>query len=322
MADEPTCPRCSAPRGDGAECPRCGVIYAKAAQRRAREQHASELVVTAVAEEPAPAFQGTDLGGMSDFSGGVDLPSEDDGEQRGELLVRMVAIPAALGAFWLLEQSRGLHGLIRTFLSMWVHELGHAVMGWLCGLSAVPGPWRTSIADERSVVVVLVFLAAWGTALWYAVQLRRWGWVATAGALVVLQLICPLLPLSRAHALVTFAGDGGLFVLGAALMLTVYAPPESALVRGQLRFGLLAIGAAAFIDGVVTWWSVKQDWANLPLGDIQGVGLSDPAVLVERHQWTEVEILHRYLGLAALCAVFLAAVWAAQLVIAQRRGRE
>src|SRR4051812_23508275 len=127
MEQEATCPRCHAPRGDGAECPRCGVIYARAAERRARDLAAAgplELTTSAPEQQfqPTPILQTT-----------ADAALEPE-----ELWIRRLAIPVALAAFWVIDQSDMLHALARTFLSMWVHELGHAVTAWLSGVSAVP----------------------------------------------------------------------------------------------------------------------------------------------------------------------------------------
>ena len=44
------------------------------------------------------------------------------------------------------------HCLQRTFLSMMVHELGHAVTAWWCGFGALPGLWKTLIPETRGVV--------------------------------------------------------------------------------------------------------------------------------------------------------------------------
>jgi len=118
-----------------------------------------------------------------------------------------------------------------------------------------------------------------------------------------------------------FAGDGGCFVLGTMLMLTVYAREEHPIRRDQLRWGLLVIGALAFMD-VRTVWSGPFD--GLPFGENEG-GLSDPSVLTEVYGWSLLTLVNRYNQLAHAClallaVVYLAAIYA-QTVLAHERSQ-
>ena len=88
-------------------------------------------------------------------------------ETQLESRLRTWAIPAALaGAFLIVSTGPG-HFLARIFLTMWVHELGHATAAWLCGFPAFPGPWLTPMAESRSGPFgFLVFLAIASGAFW------------------------------------------------------------------------------------------------------------------------------------------------------------
>src|SRR3954471_2206666 len=106
--------------------------------------------------------------------------------------LRTWAIPVALlGSFLLVATAAG-HFLVRVFLSMWVHEIGHATAAWLCGILAFPGPWLTPMAQSRSGLFgFLVFAAIAGTAYWsWRVERRRLA--VTMTALVAVQLFCTL----------------------------------------------------------------------------------------------------------------------------------
>ncbi len=139
-----TCPRCGAPRPAAlVECPRCGVIYAKAEAR------------AAVLEPSGPSA----AEGVPEFEGGPAL----------EVRIRTWAIPVALLCAWVLVSTGPGRAVVRIFFSMWVHELGHAAAAWLCGFLAVPGPWRTLTASGRSPV----FAALLSAALIYAI-VRSW----------------------------------------------------------------------------------------------------------------------------------------------------
>jgi len=208
--------------------------------------------------------------------------------------LRTWAIPAALaGAFLIVSTGPG-HFLTRIFLSMWVHELGHATTAWLCAFPAFPGPWLTPMAESRSGPFgFLVFLAIASGAVWSWRTERRRSSVALA-ALLPVQLFCTAaLSEARAKQLIVFMGDGGCMVLGTLLILSVYAPEESALKRGWLRWGFLVIGAAAFADAFAQWWASRTDFDRIPFGMNEGAGLSDPSVLSQTYSWSTDQMVHR-----------------------------
>src|SRR5205823_1169102 len=153
---------------------------------------------------------------------------------------RRFAIPGALGVALAFHAWPTGHWLQRTFLSMIVHELGHAITAWWCGFAALPTVWKTLIPDERGVIVPL------------------------------------------------------------------------ALAAGGLRWGLLAIGAAAYVDTFATWWAARSDLGAIPLGEIEGVGLSDPSKLIEDYGWKTHQMVSRYVTLGVTCLIVLTAVYAWQ----------
>jgi len=129
--------------------------------------------------------------------------------------------------------------------------------------------------------------------------------------LLAVQLFCTLaLSEARAKQVVVFMGDGGCLVLGSLLMLTVYAPEDSALKRGWLRWGFLVIGAGAFADAFAQWWASRTDFERIPFGMNEGVGLSDPSVLSETYRWSTEQIVGRYVALGCVCLAILAAAYA------------
>jgi len=267
---EPTaaCPRCGAPRAGGTECPRCGVIYAKARPPAPRAR--------AEAAPPPPLAPDT-----APWRGELD-------DARLELALRAAVPPLALGVAWVLVSSPSGHALARTFLSMWVHELGHAVAAWLCGLGAFPGPWRTPVSDSRLALVPLAVAAGLGAVIYRGRRQRR-----------------PTLV------------DGGSLVLGTLLMATIYARPESRLRRGALRWGLAGIGATSVVDALDTWLRARADAGRIPLGEIEGVGLSDASKLTEVYGWTFGQLTGRYVALGAVCAAAIAAMYVAGIARAR-----
>jgi hypothetical protein len=229
-------------------------------------------------------------------------------DARRELYVRALALPGALiGAQCAVALSPGLVHL----MAMWVHESGHAAAAWLTGFAAFPGPWITPVADERSLFVTLLLAGALMAGIYHAWQRERGFWVAVASVVLVCALsgAFALHPL-RARQLITFAGDGGCFVLGSVLMLTMYARAEHPLRREHLRWVCLAVGALAFMDVRVTW---SGGPGALPFGE-DDRGFSDASVLTELDGWTPALLVDRYAQLAAACFIVLACAWAIGLL--------
>jgi hypothetical protein len=279
-----TCPRCGAPRLLQIDCPRCGVIYTKAEVR-------------ALVREEAPAISETPV--YSGWSDGRD-------EMASELRIRAIAVPLVLGFAWLLVNGGFLRMLTRTFLTMWIHELGHATTAWFCGFAAIPLPWVTMTPESRSIIFPVALA---GLLIAWIVRSRMRGervGVIIGATLLLAQLAGTLLlSVPRARQFIVFGGDGGLFVLGTVLMSTMFVTPGHHLQRSWLRWGFLVIGACAFMDGFKTWLDAHRDFAAIPFGANEGVGLSDASRLVDDYNWGANDLIRRYLVLAGVCFAIL-----------------
>jgi hypothetical protein len=249
-------------------------------------------------------------------------PALDAPDPALEWKLRAIALPAAIALAYAFHAWPTGHWLQRTFLSMMVHELGHAVTAWWCGFAALPTVWKTLIPETRSAFVsLLVFgLEAWLFVRGWVGQ--RMAWTAAALVLVVAQAIATLeISTDRAQEAITFGGDGGAMVLGALLMLTFFAGPTSRLRVHHLRWGFLVIGAAAVVDTFATWTAARADPDTIPFGEIEGVGLSDPSKLDEVYNWTTHQIVHRYITLGTACLVVLGIAWLYFTYAAYRAAR-
>ena len=222
--------------------------------------------------------------------------------------VTAAAIPGALVVALLFHLWPTGQFLQRTWLAMPVHELGHAVTAWWCGFGAIPTLWKTLIPEERGLVWVLV-AGLEGGLFWLGWQ-RSWMALSGLGlGLALLQLIGTQADPTTAQVWITFGGDAGAMVLGTLLMASFFIPK---LAEGGLRWGLLAIGAAAFVDAFATWWAARTDPDVIPFGEIEGVGLSDPTKLVEDHGWTIAQLVGRHVTVGVACLVLLGALTAWQ----------
>lgn len=287
-----TCPRCHAPRVDAPDCPRCGVIYERA---QAPELDIASLLVP-IAE---PVFEPEQA-----WSGQVD-------DARYERQIRLFALPVALVVAKLAMMSDTLHFLSRTFLSMWIHELGHATTAWFAGYGAFPGPWFTRISSER-MFLVPVFLA--GGLGYLGLRGHRAGKPMVVGIAVLLFVVQLVLTFGvkakTAQMIFIFGGDAGALIWGTVLMSTMYASADSKLRRGALRWGFLVIGAITFMDVFDTWWTAHGNFDAIPYGRNEGVGLSDASRLSEDFGWSSRQIVNRFLTVAGVCGVALVGVYA------------
>lgn len=228
-----------------------------------------------------------------------------------EWKLRAIAVPAALLVAIGFHAFPLLHQIQRIWLSMWIHELGHAVTALWSGYGAAPMPWRTAISPDR-MLLVTALVALLNVALlarWYAS--RRWLLVGVAVALLLAQYVMTFVwSVNEATIAFTFGGDGGAMVLGTALMLTFFVGKDSQIYQGALRWGFLCIGAAAFVDTFATWWAARTDPSVIPFGEIEGVGLSDPTKLVRIYQWSTDDLVDRYVTLGVGCLIVLVAAYA------------
>lgn len=239
-----------------------------------------------------------------------------------EWKLRAAAVPAAIALAFAFHAWPTGHWLQRTFLSMMVHELGHATTAWWCGFAALPTVWKTLIPEARGALAPVLVLAVEAALILRGWNRQRMAWVAAGLALAGVQAIGTLgTSVYRAQEAITFGGDAGAMVLGTLLMLTFFAGPESRLRTQQLRWGFLVIGAAALVDTFATWTAARRDPDAIPFGEIEGVGLSDPSKLDEIYNWTAHQIVHRYLEVGTACFVVLAAAWLYATYTARRAAQ-
>lgn len=295
------CPKCEFDHPlQTTECLKCGIVFSR--YQAAIEAAATQASVAApLAVEPLPIVPATDF-------------LEDRADPAQEFKYRIFALPVALLVARVLTGT-GLR-MVFGMLAMVLHESGHAITAWFAGRWAVPMPWVTMHGDSRSWPVVLLLASAIIFGGYVAWRTERWPWLCAAVLLLLFQLTMLSVP---SEAWIVFGGDGGALVLGTILMATFYAPRESALARSWgLRWGLLAIGALAFMQ-VYRLWS--GPYADFPFGEIEGVNLSDPSLLTEMFGWSTAQLVDRYLRLADVCFAALLAVYVWGLISAYREKR-
>jgi len=296
------CPKCHFEHPlQSSECLRCGLVFSKYAGESAGESVSNAAATDFPPPTVEPPLSADELLALQR-------------KAHRELMCRVFALPGALLLGWLVVETMPL---LADFLRMWTHECGHAIAGWLCGYMALPTAWITIRSAERERIVSLLLAAGLSFGGYVAWRAERWFWVVVSAAVLVLLIAGNMLTEFKAAGLFTFGGDAGSFVVATILMATFYARPESAMCRKQLRWGLLLLGAIAFMDAYLTWaggFEKIVDW----LEDMER-GPSDLMQLTQMYGWTIGEMQARFLRVAHLCMVVLAGMYAAGIVQAMQR---
>lgn len=297
-----TCPWCNAPRGLGPDCPRCGANYAKA---EAIKQHGKAAAPPPAAPRETRAQEDTgQLLGIDDMPDRVEDPQL-------ELKFCIAAIPAMLFVALLFNLSGLGHGLQRMFFAMPMHELGHAVTGWLCGFFAIPTLWVTRVPEEPTLLVSAILVVGMGTVMYRGWNAGKPGLVALGAVILALHAIGTLaLQYHTAQMLIIFGGYGMGMILSVLLMASFFFGKDTNLYKGSLRWGFVAIGAAGFVDNFGVWVRSWRDHNDIPFGMQEGSGKSDPLKLVEDFNWTIETLVGRYMALGVCCLLVLVAVYA------------
>lgn len=305
-----SCPWCNAPRGTGEACPKCGANYAKAQQIRTQGR------AQAVAAAPPPVAEAV----PETPPAVAEPPAVEDPAL--ELKFCIAAIPAMLALGVLFHVAAPF--LQRTFLAMPVHELGHAAAAWFTGHWAIPTLWKCLHGEERGFVTPVVVAGLIGLLMVRAWRDENRGLLALGAVLLLLQIAGTLVIRQRtADMLIVFGGDGIGMVLATALMASFFFGKDTQLYKGALRWGFVAIGAAAFTDIFSTWWAARSDFGRIPFGEQEGGLQSDATRLVDEFGWEAGQMARRFvaLGLACLAALAVVYAWGVREALQRVRSR-
>jgi hypothetical protein len=198
------CPRCGFDNDEAAgECARCGVVFAKleAPDGAAVETAGATVPPTGeLADDPPPLVHRAEQRRC-----GLEP------EARNALL-----IGAGLAALVL---ALPFVRFVFSYMTILVHELGHAIFAWLFGYPAIPafdfhyGGGFTSYENRKTLLLLLIF-AGWACAIW-AYRRHRPGLAAVAG-LAGLYTLVALTPLHEQ--LIGFMGHGTELIFAAIFL--------------------------------------------------------------------------------------------------------
>lgn len=197
---------------------------------------------------------------------------------------------------------------------VWIHEFGHATIGWMTGHRALPLPlgW-TPIASEQSLFVYfgilfllgLMFVAGWR-------ERKRWP-MFLAVALAGLQAYMTWrLPPDTAKMWIDFGGVGGEFYLSAAMVGLFYFRFPEKFRWGVCRYVFLFIGAGSFFFTFAMWQRIRRGDEGIPYGSMingEDDAGGDMNGLHDEWGWSQSEIIHTYTRLGNACLIAVAVVY-------------
>lgn len=237
----------------------------------------------------------------------VDLCSFQNRFSNTFIFPSLLALAAALNG---LEPVR----LLLFGIDVWIHEVGHAAVAWLCGRRALPLPFGwTSVNPERSTFVYFAVLLLLALLAWAGIQEnRRWP-LALAGGLAVLQfwgtwVVSP----DTFDMLLSFGGIGGEFYLSTLLIVSFYFPLPDYFRWDFYRYPTLIAAGFTFLGSFWQWRQIDRGLEAIPWGSIFG-GAGDAGGDMNQlnlvHSWSTARIIDTYNGLGSFCAIAIISVY-------------
>ena len=228
-------------------------------------------------------------------------------------IINALAPPAV--AFLAILLQKSVLGFFFTGFHVWIHEFGHATVGWMSGRRALPLPlgW-TPISPEQSNFVYFGLLFLFGLMLVAGFRERKiWPTVlAVLLALLQAEMTWRLRPDTTSMA-IDFAGVGGEFYLSAAMIGLFYFQFPEKFRWGACRYFFLFVGAASFFETYTFWKRVKRGEEGIPYGSMingeEDAG-GDMNGLHDEFGWTQHQIIYTYNHLGDACLIALVVVYA------------
>jgi hypothetical protein len=227
-------------------------------------------------------------------------------------IVKAVAPPVVAGLAILFKNS-SLGFLLEGF-HVWIHEVGHASVAWLCSRLAIPVPFGwTNVQPDKSLwvyFVVLMALIALGAAGWH--ERKAWPMVLAAALVVTQALMTWQLPDDRERLWMIFGGVGGEFYLSASMVCLFFFEFPEKFRWGACRYVVLFIGAASFAESYMFWKKVKHGIEAIPYGSLisgEDDGGGDMNILADDYRWTQHQIIFTYNHLADVCLAAIVVVY-------------
>ena len=225
--------------------------------------------------------------------------------------VELAALPLMLALAWGVTAT-GLGELLAFLPRIQFHELGHALVAWSTGRSALPLPCGLTFwSFERSTILVAaevllpILLAIHGAR-------TRNPLAVVAAAVGVLAVAVGLwTPLEASESWLVAGGGVGEIVLPALAAAAFHLPLPAKLRWDFWRWLVMAVALFALASVARSWWEIEAGTRPLPFGSFlsgRDSGDGDLDRLIRDHGWTEAGLRSFYGGLARTAFVGLVAL--------------
>jgi hypothetical protein len=231
--------------------------------------------------------------------------------------ISVIAFPISI-LFALITNTDFFQLLFRG-TQLWIHEFGHATVGWLSGHRAIPLPFGfTPVAEERSTFVYFGVLFLLGLLFWTGHKEKKPWAMGCAIVLSLLQFYMTWI-MSRNTFLMWlfFGGIGGEFYLSALMMVSFYFPLPERFRWDFWRYIVLLVAANGFWHNVWLWGKIRKGAAEIPWGSIfggSGDSGGDMNQLNEVYGWSITQIIGTYNRLGHICLLILIGTYVFVLV--------
>lgn len=161
MAD---CPACGFAGGDGVDCPRCGIVFARYRGRNAARARLARETAAALAMQPEIA----DVPTLPSPAPPVLFESSGPTAGRAPTIARegWLCFGGGFAVALLVFAFPFLRAVLSTFVTL-VHEMGHAAAGWIFGYPSIPAFDFTygggvTLQQDRALWILAAVAGAYG----------------------------------------------------------------------------------------------------------------------------------------------------------------
>lgn len=198
------------------------------------------------------------------------------------------------------------------FISMWIHEFGHATIAWLSGYNAMITFAGTVIGINRSLFVYFGLLIIISLTYYFSWKEGKKNIMIFCIFLAIFQFILTWnISYSTYEMLLYFGGIGGEFYLSTLLIITFYWRLPKKFYWEFWRFFALLIGTITFWGSFTKWQRILLGKEQIPLGTFWG-GRGDSGGdlnVLNDIGWSINQIIDTYNTLGFICLLVIVSTY-------------
>ncbi|MTF40629.1 J domain-containing protein [Cyanobacterium aponinum] len=199
------------------------------------------------------------------------------------------------------------------FISVWIHELGHATLAWFSGYRAMVTFAATIVSFEHSLFVYFGILFLLLLTIYSTWKENKKYIIIFLVFLIFLQFILTwTISRSTYGMLLAFAGIGGEFYLSTLFIISFYWNLPQRFYWEFWRYIFLIWGMITFWGSWTRWQKIKVGKSQIPWGTFwsgRGDSGGDLNILRNQHDWGIERIINTYNTLGFICFLVILFVY-------------